>query len=123
MIFRRDVGLLDSTLADAPHYPIGDFAVRAVGKPHVLGPTGAIRQPLAVLYGRTPWSRIYLEVSPPEGGSADMERLEILPPSPELTVFGPPLQVTRATPAARGLQDRSPTLPQARCRLRAGPES
>jgi hypothetical protein len=88
MIFRRDLALLDSTLADAPRYPIGAFAVRAVGKPHVLGPTGAVRQALAVLYGRTPWSRIYLEVSPPEGGSADIERLEILPPSPDLTVFG-----------------------------------
>lgn len=88
MIFRRDLALLDSTLADAPRYPIGAFTVRAVGKPHVLGPTGAVRQPLAVLYGRTPWSRIYLEVSPPEGRSADMERLEILPPSPDLTVFG-----------------------------------
>ncbi len=54
MIFRRDRALLKSTLVDAPRYPIGDFAVRAVGKPHVLGPTGAVRQPLAVLYGRTP---------------------------------------------------------------------
>lgn len=88
MIFRRDLTLLESTLAEAPRYPIGDFTVRAVGKPHVLGPTGAVRQPLQVLYGRTSWSRIYLEVSPPEGDSAEMEHLEILPPSPDLTVFG-----------------------------------
>jgi hypothetical protein len=88
MIFRRDLALLESTLAEAPRYPIGDFTVRAVGKPHVLGPTGAVRQPLQVLFGRSPWSRIYLEVSPPEGGSAEMDRLEILPPSPDLTVFG-----------------------------------
>ena len=88
MIFRRDLALLESTLAEAPRYPIGDFTVRAVGKPRVLGPTGAVRQPLQVLFGRTPWSRIYLEVSPPEGGSAELERLEILPPSPDLTVFG-----------------------------------
>ena len=88
MIFRRDLALLESTLAEAPRYPIGDFTVRAVGKPHLLGPTGAVRQPLQVLYGRSPWSRIYLEASPPEGASAEMERLEILPPSPDLTVFG-----------------------------------
>ncbi len=88
MIFRRDLGLLESTLEDAPRYPIGDFAVRAVGKPHVLGPTGAVRQPLQVQYGRTPWSRIYLEVSPPEGGSAAMDQLEVLPPTPDLTIFG-----------------------------------
>jgi len=88
MIFRRDLALLESTLADAPRFPLGDFAVRAAGKPYPLGTTGAVRQPLQVLYGRTPWSRIYLGVSPPEGGSAEMERLEILPPSPDLTVFG-----------------------------------
>lgn len=88
MVFRRDLALLESTLAEAPRYPIGDFTVRAVGKPHMLGQTGAVRQPLQILYGRTPWSRIYLEVSPPEGGSAEIERLEILPPSPDLTVFG-----------------------------------
>jgi hypothetical protein len=88
MVFRRDLALLESTLADAPRYPLGDFAVRAVGKPHLLGPTGAVRQPLAVLYGHTPWSRINLEVSPPEGHSADIERLEILRPSPDVTVFG-----------------------------------
>ena len=88
MIFRRDLALLESTLAEAPRHPIGDFTVRAVGKPHVLGPTGAVRQPLQVLFVRTPWSRIYLEVSPPEGGSAEMEGLDILAPSPDLTVFG-----------------------------------
>lgn len=88
MIFLRDLALLESTLAEAARYPIGDFTVRAVGKPRVLGPTGAVRQPLQIQYGRTPWSRIYLEVSPPEGGSAEIERLEILPPSPDLTVFG-----------------------------------
>ena len=88
MIFRRDLTLLELTLAEAPRYPIGDFTVRAVGKPHVLGPTGAVRQPLQVLYGRTSWSRIYLEVSPPEGDLAEMEHLEVLPPSPDLTVFG-----------------------------------
>lgn len=62
--------------AEAPRYPIGDFTVRAVGKPRMLGQTGAVRQPLQILYRRTPWSRIYLEVSPPEGGSAEIERLE-----------------------------------------------
>lgn len=88
MIFRRDLALLEPTLAEAPRYPVGHFTVRAVGKPHLLGPTGTVRQPLQVLYSRTPWSRIYLEASPPEGASAEMERLEILPPSPDLTVFG-----------------------------------
>jgi hypothetical protein len=88
MIFRRDLALLEPTLEEAPRQPIGDFTVRAVGKPHVLGPTGAVRQPLQVLFVRTPWSRIYLEVSPPEGGSAKMEGLDILAPSPDLTVFG-----------------------------------
>ena len=76
MVFRRDLALLESTLAEAPRYPIGDFTVRAVGKPRMLGQTGAVRQPLQILYRRTPWSRIYLEVSPPEGGSAEIERLE-----------------------------------------------
>ena len=88
MIFRRKLALLESTLAEAPRYPIGDFTVRAVGKPHVLGLTGAVRQPLQVLFVRTPWIRIYLEVSPPEGDSAEMQRLEILPPWPDVTVFG-----------------------------------
>jgi hypothetical protein len=90
MVGRLELDLLEATLDDTPSHPIGPFVVRAIGKPHRLGPTGAIRQQLRVEYTGTAWAKVYLEVSPPEGRSVDLEQLEVLAASPDLTVLGLP---------------------------------
>lgn len=88
MVFRRSLAELEAELTEAPQHPLGHFVVRPVGKAHPLGQTGVVRQPLQVTYRLQPWAKIFLEVSPEEGGSIEPSSLEYLPPSPDPSLFG-----------------------------------
>ncbi len=86
--FRREIKQLEGILADGPNHPIGGFGVRAVGKPEPLGPTGAFRQTLKLTYNKKGWGEVRLEVSRPEGRSADLDLLDHLEPDPDPSIFG-----------------------------------
>jgi hypothetical protein len=85
---RKIVEHLEAVLAQAPACPVGEFRVRAIGKPEPLGPTGAFRQTLKLTYAGKPWGEVRLEVSEPEGASVDLGTLEYLPATPDPTMFG-----------------------------------
>lgn len=85
---RRIIEHLENVLALTPTCPVGDFRVRALGKPDPLGPTGAWRQTLKISYAGKAWGEVYLEVSEPEGHSIEIGNLEHLELLPDPTVFG-----------------------------------
>ena len=87
-VFRREMKHLEAVLAEAVRHPVGGFTVRAVGKPVHIGPTDAFRQQLKISFRGKPWGQIPLEVSRPEGRSADPAGADLLDPDPDPTVFG-----------------------------------
>ena len=86
--FRRAIKHLEDVLSDAPNHPVGEFMVRAVGRPEPLGPTGAFRQTLKLTYRKKGWGEVRLEVSGPEGRSVDVDQLDHLEPDPDPSIFG-----------------------------------
>lgn len=76
-VFREDLAKLETILEQAPEHPIGQFVVTA-SPVEPIGPTGAVRSDLTIRYGTTPWGKIMLEVSRPEGG-VDGRRCPRLP--------------------------------------------
>jgi Nucleotidyl transferase AbiEii toxin, Type IV TA system len=85
--FRRDLAHLEDVLAQSSYNPVGQFVVNA-GAPEPIGPTGAIRLPLKIGYGRKPWATVMLEVSRAEGGSTPPHEIDYQSPSPDLSIFG-----------------------------------
>lgn len=87
--YRQAIDHVTEILAEAETHVHGDFRVTA-GKAVPIGPTGAVRIPLKLAYGRHDWGSVDLEVAAAEGRSGASDTIEYVEGSPVLSVFGLP---------------------------------